>query len=66
MQVSSTRSVPKRDMVEMLMDIGYSKEKAENLYGKYKNWGKLDQLKSYIETKQSIKRNVESIPLRDM
>lgn len=66
MQVSSTRSVPKRNTVEMLMEIGYSKEKAENLYGKYKNWGKLDELVSYIETKQSLKRNVETIPLRDM
>ena len=66
MQISSSRPISKRSTVDMLMELGYSKSKAENLYKKYKDWEKLDELQNYIQTKQSLTYKPESIPLRDM
>lgn len=66
MQVSTSKSSSKKSIVELLIGIGYSKEKAENLYYKYKSWGKLNKLEEYIMTKQSLTPNYDSIPLRDM
>lgn len=69
MQISSTRQScqpKKKDTVDMLIEIGYSNDKAENLYNKYKRWGKLQQLQDYIDTKISLRSDYDSIPLRDM
>lgn len=66
MQISSSRQTTKKGIVDMLIEIGYSKPKAENLYKKYKDWGKLDELQDYIVTKQSLTYKPESIPIRDM
>ena len=41
MQISSSRQSSKKNIVDMLIEIGYSKSKAENLYKKYKDWSKL-------------------------
>ena len=56
----------KKGYVESLVDIGYSKEKAENLYNKYKQWDKLEKLNEYILLKTSKLQQKDSIPLRDM
>lgn len=66
MQISSSRQSSKKNIVDMLIEIGYSKSKAENLYKKYKDWSKLDELQNYIQTKQSLNYKYESTPLRDM
>ena len=66
MQISSSRQISKKSTVDMLMELGYSKSKAENLYNKYKDWGKLDELQDYIAMKQSLTYKPESVPLRDM
>lgn len=66
MQVSTSKSGNKKGIVEMLISIGYSRDKAENLYFKYKAWGKLNKLEEYIATKQSLNARYDSIPLRDM
>lgn len=66
MQISSSKQPSKKNMVEMLVDLGYSIPKAENLYKKYKEWGKLDKLQDYIEEKRNISYKVESYPLKDM
>lgn len=66
MQISSSRQYSKKNIVDMLIEIGYSKSKAENLYKKYKDWSKLDELQNYIQTKQSLNYKYESTPLRDM
>lgn len=66
MQISSSRQYSKKNIVDMLIEIGYSKSKAENLYKKYKDWSKLDELQNYIQTKQSLNYKYESNPLRDM
>ena len=66
MQISSSRQISKKSTVDMLMELGYSKSKAENLYNKYKRWGKLQQLQDYIDTKISLRSDYDSIPLRDM
>ena len=66
MQISSSRQTTKKGIVDMLIEIGYSKDKAENLYNKYKLWGKLQQLQDYFDTKISLRSDYDSIPLRDM
>lgn len=53
-------------IVEMLIGIGYSKARAENLYQKYKEWGKLERLKEYIEFKQSDLSKYDYHTLKNM
>lgn len=54
--------------VDGLMDCGYSRDKAENLYRKYYAWDRLDGLDEYIESKTVQVRSypIESYPLKDM
>lgn len=66
MQISSSRQMSKKSIVDMLVDLGYSKPKADNLYRKYKDWGKLDKLQEYIDAKRSVVSRYDSVPLRDM
>lgn len=66
MQITTSKSPSKKTIVDNLMDIGYSKEKAVNLYNKYKGWGKLGKLEEYVAIKMSISSKYDSIPLRDM
>ena len=66
MQISSTKQSSKKNMVDMLIEIGYSKQKAENLYQKYKGWGKLDKLQEYIDAKQILSHKHDPITFRDM
>lgn len=66
MQISSSRQMSKKNIVDMLVDLGYSKPKADNLYRKYKDWGKLDKLQEYIDAKRSVVSRYDSVPLRDM
>lgn len=59
MQISTTtRTTTKKSIVDMLMDTGLSKQKAENLYKKYKAWNKMDTLQEYIESRMSSKGSV--------
>lgn len=66
MQISSSRQMSKKSIVDMLVDLGYSKPKADNLYRKYKDWGKLDKLQEYIDAKRSVVSRYDSVPMRDM
>lgn len=56
------------DLIYRLIQCGYSETKAVNLYNKYKNWGKLNKLKEYVDEKLSLsnEQNIESYPLHDM
>lgn len=59
----------KSKIVKGLIDCGYSKDKAEDLYFKYKEWNKLEILQEFIQEKTKItqkKYPIESNPLRDM
>lgn len=66
MQISTSRSNSKKTMIDMLVETGFSKERATNLYNKYKTWDKLDKLQEYIDAKMSINAKYDSYPLRDM
>lgn len=66
MQVSTSRSSSKKNMIDMLVETGFSRERATNLYNRYKAWGKLEKLQDYIDTKMSINAKYDSYPLRDM
>lgn len=66
MQISTTKNSSKKTIVDMLIEIGYSKEKATNLYNKYKSWDKVEKLQEYIDTKRSANERYDSYPLRDM
>lgn len=59
----------KNKIIKGLIDCGYSKNKAEDLYFKYKDWNKLEMLQEFIQEKNKIiEKNypIESTPLRDM
>lgn len=45
---TSTKSV-----IDMLVDVGVSPEKAQNLYNKYNRQGRLEVLTEYIEAKKA-------------
>lgn len=68
MRTSTTKkSVSKEtNLVFQLIQCGYSEAKAVNLYNKYKNWNKLNQLQEYVDTKLSTVPKYDSFPLRDM
>lgn len=48
---TSTKSV-----VDMLVDVGVSPEKAQNLYNKYNRQGRLEVLTEYIEAKKASQK----------
>lgn len=50
---TSTKSV-----VDMLVDVGFSRDKATNLYNKYNRQGRLEVLTEYINSKKSKKAGV--------
>lgn len=51
MQISTEKRSAKKSMIDVLVEIGYSKEKATNLYNKYHRWGKLETLQDFIDSK---------------
>lgn len=63
---SSIKSSKANDIVDRLVNIGYSEDKANYLYKKYKNQDRLNALIEYIDTKEGIVSSIETIPLRDM
>jgi len=44
----------KEDFIRRLENIKYPTDKAKDLYDKYSNWGKLEELENYIYLKESI------------
>lgn len=48
---TSTKSV-----IDMLVDVGVSPEKAANLYNKYNRQGRLEILAEYIEAKKASQK----------
>lgn len=60
MQYSTTKrtSITTKNMVDMLVEVGVSPEKAKNLYNKYQRQGRLEVLTEYINSKKSKKAGV--------
>lgn len=59
MQYSTRRSsTSTKTMVDMLVEVGVSPEKAKNLYNKYQRQGRLEVLTQYIESKKAKKAGV--------
>lgn len=60
MQYSTTKrtSTTTKNMVDMLVEVGVSPEKAKNLYNKYQRQGRLEVLTEYINSKKSKKAGV--------
>lgn len=58
MQITTVKSTSKKSIVDMLVESGVSKQKAENLYKKYKSWDKLETLQEYIASKLSSKESM--------
>lgn len=60
MQYSTTKrtSTTTKNMVDMLVEVGVSPEKAKNLYNKYQRQGRLEVLTEYINSKKSEKAGV--------
>lgn len=56
MKISTEKTSYKENLVESLIGIGYSKEKAINIYQKYSKSGRTDILKDYIDSKKSISK----------
>lgn len=52
-----TSSVSKT-IVDMLVDVGVSRDKATNLYNKYNRQGRLEVLTEYINSKKAKKAGV--------
>lgn len=52
MQTTVYKKSTAKSLVDGLIGIGYSKEKAINIYNKYKYWDKLKDLEQYILTKE--------------
>lgn len=52
MQTASYKKSTAKTLVDGLIGVGYSKEKAINLYNKYKYWNKLEYLAEYISEKE--------------
>ena len=60
MQYSTTKrtSTTTKNMVDMLVEVGVSPERAKNLYNKYQRQGRLELLTEYINSKKSKKAGV--------
>lgn len=60
MQYSTTKrtSTTTKNMVNMLVEVGVSPERAKNLYNKYQRQGRLEVLTEYINSKKSKKAGV--------
>lgn len=58
MQISTGKVTTKKSAIDMLMETGISRSKAENLYKKYKSWGKMDTLQEYIYSRISDKSDM--------
>lgn len=60
MQYSTTKrtSTTTKNIVDMLVEVGVSPEKAKNLYNKYQRQGRLEVLTEYINSKKSKKAGV--------
>ena len=60
MQYSTTKrtSTTTKNMVDMLVEVGVSPEKAKNLYNKYQRQGRIEVLTEYINSKKSKKAGV--------
>ena len=60
MQYSTTKrtSTTTKNMVDMLVEVGVSPEKAKNLYNKYQRQGRLEVLTEYINSKKAKKDGV--------
>lgn len=60
MQYSTTKrtSTTTKNMVDMLVEVGVSPEKAKNLYNKYQRQGRLEVLTEYINSKKAKKAGV--------
>lgn len=61
MQYSTTKrtsTTTTKTMVDMLVEVGVSPEKAMNLYNKYQRQGRLEVLTEYINSKKSKKAGV--------
>ena len=58
MQYSTTKrtSTTTKNMVDMLVEVGVSPEKAKNLYNKYQRQGRLEVLTQYVEAKKAAKK----------
>lgn len=52
MQTTVYKKSTAKSLVDGLIEIGYSKEKAINIYNKYKYWNKLQDLEQYILSKE--------------
>lgn len=49
-------STSTKSMIDMLVDVGVSPEKAANLYNKYNRQGRLEILAEYIESKKASQK----------
>lgn len=49
-------STSTKSMIDMLVDVGVSPEKAANLYNKYNRQGRLEILTEYIESKKASQK----------
>ena len=60
MQYGATKraSSATKSIVDMLVDVGVSPEKAKNLYNKYQRQGRLEVLTEYINSKKAKKAGV--------
>lgn len=51
-------STSTKSMIDMLVEVGVSPEKAKNLYNKYQRQGRLEVLTEYINSKKEKKAGV--------
>lgn len=61
MQYSTTKptsTATTKTMVDMLVEVGVSPERAKNLYKKYQRQGRLEVLTEYINSKKAKKAGV--------
>ena len=49
-------STSTKSMIDMLVEVGVSPEKAKNLYNKYQRQGRLEVLTEYIEAKKASQK----------
>lgn len=58
MQYSTTKrtTTTTKSMIDMLVEVGVSPEKAQNLYNKYNRQGRLEVLTEYIEAKKASQK----------
>ena len=53
---SKRTSSASKTIVDMLVDVGFSRDKATNLYNKYNRQGRLEVLTEYIEAKKASQK----------